>query len=169
MSSEDELNDIIEIRDPNIDAEAIMQKIRASIRMRKEQAEAQGVDYEAFVEGLYTSDVTARFDHNLYYDLRRMSVGYDKVGVGLSVSERNVPVIGGLIKRFREGLHTLVIYYVNMLAGQQARFNELVVRSTTSMVKTLEDGTPNAELDALREEITNLKQRVAELEARESA
>lgn len=169
MSNEDELKDIIEIRDPNIDAEAIMRKIRANIRQRKQQAEAKGIDYEAFVEGLYTSDVTARFDHNLYYDIRRMSVGYDKVGVGLSVSERSIPIIGGVIQRFRRSLHTLVIYYVNMLAGQQVRFNELVVRTTTSMVKTLEEGTPQSELEALREEVTALKQRVAELESRDSA
>ena len=38
--------DIIEIRDPDIDAEAIMRQIRERIRARREEAEAQGIDID---------------------------------------------------------------------------------------------------------------------------
>lgn len=165
MNSSD-LNDIIEIRDPEIDAEAIMRRIRENIRKRRSEAEAQGLDYEAFVEGLYTSQVTARFDHSLYYDLRRMSVGYDKIGVGLSLTESGLPLIGPLVQRFRKALHHLVIYYVNMLAGKQARFNEYVVRALTALVKELEQDPTPSEVKALRQEITELRARLEQLEIR---
>jgi len=161
----DDLSKIIEIRDPEIDAEAIMRQIRENIRQRRAQAEGQGLDYEAFVEGLYTSQVTARFDHSLYYDLRRMSVGYDKVGVGLSLTESRIPLIAPLVQRFRKALHHLVIYYVNILAGQQARFNEYVVRALTGLVKELEEGPTPTEVEALRQEIAQLQARLEQLEA----
>jgi hypothetical protein len=164
MNSQD-LNEIIENRDPEIDAEAIMRQIRENIRQRRAQAEAQGLDYEAFVEGLYASQVTARFNHSLYYDLRRMSVGYDKVGVGLSLTESRLPLIAPLVQRFRKALHHLVIYYVNILAGQQARFNEYVVRALTGLVKELEEGPTPTEVEALRQEVAQLRARLEQLEA----
>ena len=165
MADTDDLNNIIEIRDPAIDAEAIMRRIREAIRQRRAQAEAQGVDYEAFVEGLSRANVGARFDQSLYYDLRRMSVAYDKIGVGLSLTETRIPLVGALVQRVRRGLHQLVIYYVNMLAGQQARFNEYEVRALTTLVKALEDGPTPSEMDALRTEVAQLQARIAQLEA----
>jgi hypothetical protein len=162
--SDDDVSEIIEICDPEIDAEAIMRQIRENIRKRRAQAEAQGLDYESFVEGLYASQVTARFDHSLYYDLRRMSVGYDKVGVGLSLTESGLPLIGPLVQRFRKALHHLVIYYTNMLAGQQARFNEYVVRALTGLVKELEEGPGPDDIAALRREVAELRARVEQME-----
>jgi hypothetical protein len=162
----DDLERIIEIRDPEIDAESIMRQIRQNIRKRRAKAEEQGLDYEAFVEGLYASQVTARFDHSLYYDLRRMSVGYDKIGVGLSLTESRVPLIAPLIQRVRKALHHLVIYYTNKLAGQQARFNEYVVRALSALVKELEEGPTPEEVESMRQDVAELEARIGELEAR---
>src|SRR2546425_333324 len=108
MNESQDVSESIEIRDPAIDSEAVMRSIRENIRQRRAQAEAQGLNYEAFVEGLYAARATARFDHSLYYDLRRMSVAYDKIGVGLSLSETRIPLIGPLLQRVRAGLHQLV-------------------------------------------------------------
>jgi hypothetical protein len=162
----DDLERIIEIRDPEIDAESIMRQIRRNIRKHRAKAEKQGLDYEAFVEGLYASQVTARFDHSLYYDLRRMSVGYDKIGVGLSLTESRVPLIAPLIQRVRKALHHLVIYYANKLAGQQARFNEYVVRALSGLVKELEKGPTSEEVESMRQDVAKLEARIGELEAR---
>jgi hypothetical protein len=162
--SEEELDAIIEIRDPEIDAEAIMRRIRENIRQRRTEAEAQGLDYEAFVEGLYSAQVTARFEHSLYYDLRRMSVGYDNIGVGLSLTESRLPLVAPLVQRVRAALHHLVIYYTNKLAGQQARFNEYVVRALTGLVKALEEGPTPDDVGALRQEVAELRARLEQLE-----
>lgn len=160
MATDNGLEDVIEIRDPDIDAESIMRRIRESIRKRRAAAEAQGLDYEAFVEGLYSAGVSARFDHSLYYDLRRLGASYDKVGVGLSLTQSRIPVIGGLVQRVRAALHHLVIYYVNMLAGQQVRFNETVVRVLTGLVKELETGPKPTEVEALQAEVVALRERL---------
>ncbi len=108
----DDLAGVIEVRDPEIDAESIMRTIRANIRKRRAQAEAQGLDYEAFVEGLYAADISSRFDRQLYLDLRRLSLGYNKVTVGISLTDNRLPLVGRLVQRVRSALHYLVLYYV---------------------------------------------------------
>lgn len=165
--TDNHLEEIIEIRDPEIDAEAIMRQIRENIHQRRAEAEARGLDYEAFAQGLYTSPDTARFERSLYYDLRWMSMGYYKIGVGLSLTESRLPLIAPLVQRVRSALHHLVIFYTNKLAGQQARFNEYVVRALTGLVKELEQGPTPGEVESLRQQVAELRTQMEQLQARE--
>lgn len=166
MMGNDDLEKIIEIRNPEIDAEAIMRRIRENIRQRRSEAEAQGLDYEAFVEGLYASPDATRFDRSFYYDLRWMSRGYYKIGVGLSLTESRIPLVAPLVQRIRTALHHLVIFYTNMLAGRQVRVNEYIVRALIGLVEVLErDPTPD-EIEALRQEVAELRAQLKRLEAK---
>jgi hypothetical protein len=162
----DDLEQIIEIRDSEIDAQAIMRQIRENMRQRRSMAEAQGLDYEAFAQGLYASPESARFDRSLYYDLRWLSTSYHKIGVGLSLTESRIPLVAPLVQRVRAALHHLVIFYTNKLAGRQTRFNEYVVRALTGLVKELEKEPAPGEVEALRREIVELRERLERLEAR---
>ena len=162
MTDTDDLDGIIEIRDEQIDAAEIMRTIRANIQKRREAAKAQGVDFDAFVQGLYSGD-TGHFDPAVYYNLRRSATLYDRIAVKQYVSPRSVPLIGGLIQRVRGGLHDLVIYYVNMLASKQALFNESIVYVLNGLIESLEkDVTRQAEENAaLRQEIDALRAQIA--------
>lgn len=151
---------VTEPRASEVDAEAIMRQIRANIRKQRAQAEAQGKD---FVEEPYASQVTTRFDHRLYDALQRMSAGYDKVGVGLLLTGSSIPVIAPLVQRVRTALHHLIIYYVNTLAGQQARFNERVVLAIKALIKELEQDPTPGEVETLRQEIAQLRAQVEHL------
>jgi hypothetical protein len=162
--SNNDVSEIVEIRDSEIDAEAIMRQIRANIRKRRAQAEAQGIDYAAFVEGMYTSQGGRRFDADLYYELRRISISCDKLGVDLSLTESRFPLIASLVQRARTALHQLVIYYVNMLAKQQVRINEYMMRALTALVKNLEPGPTPTEIETLRQEVTRLRERLEQIE-----
>jgi len=153
------------ICDPEIDAEAIMRQIRETIRKQRIQAEAQGADYEALIEGICTSQATARFDRSLYDALQRMSVSYDKIGVGPLLTGSSIPIVAPLVRRIRMALHQLVIYYVNELAGQQVRFNEHVVRATAMLIKGLEEDRLPGEVDTLRQEIAQLRAEVERFRA----
>ena len=154
-----------EPRASEIDAEAIMRQIRANIHKQRAQAEAQGQGKD-FVEEPYASQVTTRFDHRLYDALQRMSDGYDKVGVGLLLTESRLPFIAPLVQRVRASLHQLIIYYVNTLAGQQARFNERVVLAIKTLVEELEkDPIPN-EVESLRQEIAQLRAQIEHSKAK---
>ena len=164
VMSNDDVSEIVEIRDSEIDAEAIMRQIRESIRKRRAHAEAQGIDYAAFVDGTYVSQEGRRFDADLYYELRRISISCDKLGVDLSLTEPRLPLIGPLVQRVRTALHYLVIYYVNILARQQVRVNEHMMRALTALVKNLEPGPTPTEVETLRQEVTLLRARLGQIE-----
>jgi len=94
--NDDAAKKVTEPRASEIDAKAIMRQIRADIHKQRAQAEAQGQGKD-FVEEPYASQVTTRFDHRLYDALQRMSDGYDKVGVGLLLTESRLPFIAPLV------------------------------------------------------------------------
>jgi hypothetical protein len=157
----DNLDGIIEIRDDQIDAAEIMRTIRANIQKRREAARAQGIDYDAFLQGLYTGD-KGHFDAAVYYNLRRAAALFDRITVKQYVSPRSIPLVGGLAQRVRRSLHDLVIYYVNMLGSKQILFNESVVYALNSLVEGLErDNARQAEeIATLRQELEALRAQV---------
>ncbi|MBN2006214.1 MAG: hypothetical protein JXA21_22855 [Anaerolineae bacterium] len=159
----DDAGMIIEIQDPEIDAEAIMRQIRENIHQRRIRAETEGMDYASLASGTYA----ARFDENLYLALRQLETSpYARPGVSLAMAKTAaIPVFGALVQRVRAALHQLVIYYVNILAEQQRSFNVHVIRTFKAMVKELEKEPLPDELAILREEVTQLREQVKRLEA----
>src|SRR3972149_7067809 len=128
-----------------LDAEAIMREIRARIQQRRAQAEVQGQDFDALAEGRFTPDRPTHFNAELYYELRRLSLSGEQIGVGLSLTASRRPLIGPLVQRIRLALHQLVIYYVNMLARQQARVNTYDARAWAALLNDLEAKATEAE------------------------
>lgn len=143
---------------PALDAEAIMREIRARIQQRRAQAEAQGLDFDALAAGRFTPDQPTRFTADLYYELRRLNLSGEQIGVGLSLTSSRWPLIGGLIQRVRLALHQVVIYYVNMLAQQQVRVNTYNTHAWSALMADLE--TKSAEVDVLRREVEELRARL---------
>jgi hypothetical protein len=145
-----------------INADDIMREIRARIQQRRVQAEAQGLDFDALAEGRFTPDRPTHFNAALYYELRRLSLSGEQIGVGLSLTTSRVPLIGSLVQRVRLAVHQVVIYYVNMLARQQARVNAYEARAWSALMADLE--TKAAEAEALRREVAELQARIDRLE-----
>jgi len=85
-------------------------------------------------------------------------VAYDKLGVDIILTPSRLPLVGGLLQRLRAALHTLVVYYVNRLAGQQVRLNEMLVRVLVGLTKALE--TTRAENERLQQEVEALEARL---------
>ena len=147
-----EPTDSFTIEGSDIDAEAIMQEIRARIRARRAEARAQGLDFQAYADGLYPLPPDAVFGRDLYEAVRYVSLGYDKVGVEMALTETRLPLIGGLVHRLRAALHEVVLFYVNRLASRQVRVNEQMARTLTLLVHDLE-----AEVRDLRSRVTKLE------------
>ncbi len=161
--SQQSVEDVIEICDAGLDAEVIMAAVRAGLRQRRSEAEARGLDFDGLANGLPAAGAGTLLDAGLYHDLRRAGVAYDKVGVDLTLTPSHLPLIGALVQRVRAALHTLVVYYVNRLAGQQARVNEMLVRVLMGLTKALE--ASRAENARLHQEVEALEARLARLEA----
>jgi len=145
-----------------LDVEAIMREIRSRIQQRRAQAEAQGLDFDALAEGRFTPDRPTRFNAELYYELRRLSLSGEQIGVGLSLTTSRLPLIGSLVQRVRLALHQLVIYYVNMLARQQSRVNAYDARAWLVLMADLE--AKAAEVEALQRELAELRARIDRVE-----
>ncbi len=165
MDKQDDLNGMIEIHDEQIDAQDIVHRIRANIHTRHEVAQAQGLDFDAFVEGQYPEG-KRHFDKVVYHNLRRANATYDGITVKKYVSPRSVPLVGKLVQRLRGVAHDLVIYYVNMLGSRQMLFNGALVHLLNSLMEGLEqDAAHNAqELAALQAQVRALRAQVAELQ-----
>jgi hypothetical protein len=138
---------------PSLDAEAIMQEIRARIRARRAEAKARGLDWEAYADGLYPLPPDAVLSRDLHEAVRHAALGYDKISVELALTQPQMPLVGGLLQQARAALHDLVLFYVNRLASRQVRFNEQTARALTALLRDLEA------------EVRDLRARVAELEA----
>jgi len=151
MNDSDPIANLIEGSD--IDAEAIMQQIRARIRARRAEAKARGLDFEAYADGLYPLSPDATLSRDLHEAVRRLGLGYDKVSVELALTETRLPLIRGLVQRVRAAFHALVLFYVNRLAARQIQVNEQTTRALTALVRDLE-----AEVTDLRARLTELEQ-----------
>jgi hypothetical protein len=154
--------DIIEIRDPEIDVEAIMRQIREKIRERREEAEAQGIDIDSLAAG----DHDRRFDDDLYREMRQVSASASQMGVILSPAEKDgIPILSVLSNRIRLAMHQLVVYYVNMLAAQQNHHNGQLVRLLMKLVRGLERESHPEQVAELQAEVEALRAEVARLAA----
>jgi hypothetical protein len=150
---EDEPTAGFEIEGDYLDTEAIMQEIRTRLRARRAEARAQGLDWEAYADGLYPLPPEATFSRDLYEVVRHLALSYDKVNVDMALTEPRLPLVGGLAQRLRSALHELVLFYVNRLATRQTRFNYETARASAMLVRDLEG------------EIGDLRTRVHALEA----
>ncbi len=152
--------EIIEIHDPEVDVEAIMARIRENIRQRRQtHPELFDLELPTFPVGKLLADETAG-DENLAFNLRQAIIAADEIGVMMSPVKSSLPVVGRLWAAFKYQMHSLVLYYVNMLAGKQMKFNRYVVQVLQSMVK---QDSAN-EVVALHQEVESLRARVEQLE-----
>ena len=151
MTSQDPAS-TFQIEGAEVDAEVIMQEIRARLHARREEARARGLDWQAYAEGLYPIPLDATFSHDLYEAVRHLSLEYDRVAVEMMLTENQLPIVGGLVQRVRAALHELVLFYVNRLAARQTRVNYQASRAMVMLVRELE-----AEIRHLRARIEILE------------
>jgi hypothetical protein len=166
---EDHLEEIIEIRDPEINVAEIMEEIRRNIRQRQSGARDRKVAFPAF-DATVTPDAepTEEMERVLHHHLSQANLHYDKIGVALQFMPRPVPLIGRLWTVFRREAHNLVIFYVNTLAARQITFNDHVLRALNALAQMVM-GKSQAEVARLEAELRTLQERVAQLEQRLSS
>ena len=155
-AQEQELNDVIEIRDPEIDAGEVMARIRANIHARR----ADGRRPSVFPSSSLPPQPTTQ-DVDLQYHLAQAKEACDRVWIDVSLAPSpvaQVPILGWLWGLVREQAHRLVLYYVETLASRQRGFNEHVVNTLGRLAVARE------EMVTLREEVAELRRRLADLE-----
>jgi hypothetical protein len=150
---------IIEIRDPDINVEEIMNRVRERVRQRREQASAQGLDYDKLAEA---GAAAGRLPADLYYELNLLCTNADAIGVSLAMRDRRLPFLNFLFFRIENLLHRLVVKYVNLMAGRQITLNRSTAHVLSGLTHALEER--DARIDALEERVTELEDRLSRTE-----
>ena len=166
---EDHLEEIIEIRDPEINVAETMEEIRRNIRRRHNETRGGKVTFPNFdATVIPDAEPTEEMERVLHHHLSQANLHYDKIGVALQFMPRPVPLIGRLWTAFRREAHNLVIFYVNTLAARQITFNDHVLRALNTLAQMVM-GKSQAEVVRLEAELRTLQERVAQLEQRLSS
>jgi hypothetical protein len=158
-------DNLIEIHDPEIDPQAIMEEIRRRIRQRRAELGYDQRAFPAFGAAVVMPEPPADIAHapNLYHHLRLANRLYAEVETGpvLAVSPATrLPVVGRLWQLIRAQAHNLVLFYVNRAVGHQVGVNRYLVNvlnelTTLSQEQQRSIGALEAELAELRRQLSN--------------
>jgi hypothetical protein len=152
---------VFEIHDPEINVEEIMTRLRQRIDDRRAQAREQGLDYDHLVEDYSQTDGKTRTSADLSYDLHQLRENAESIWVSLDVRNRGLPLINWVAFPLEKLLHRLVVKYVNVLAGRQTAFNQMVV-SVASDLAEMQD-TSQVRIENLERTVAELREQLAAL------
>lgn len=158
-------NNLIEIRDPEIDPQAIMAEIRARIQKRRQELGYVSPQFSTF-GGSQVPDrpEDIPYDPDFFDHLDRANELYLQVPteVDLQASPATrMPLLGSMWSTIREQAHGLAIYYVNRNVSHQTGVNREMMGVLNGLTKvTIEQ---QRTINRLQAEIDSLRARVDEL------
>ncbi len=123
MSNQDDLCDVIEVRTPDIDAEAIMRQIRTAIQERRVASGLETAEFDVLAKGVLVQPTLA----DLRRDLERLAETMRHGDIEMFLSDVRPSPVRGLIQRFRAIVHKAILFYVNRLAARQAMTDRQVL------------------------------------------
>jgi hypothetical protein len=137
-----------------IDQTALQQRIAEGIVRRREMAAIQGIDFNRLARGEVVLGASASpWDRLLIYQ-NRICVQPSRVerfstGIGL---------VDRLLRRVRRELHSIVIFYCNLLGQKQMLFNRELLQVLESLISL------SHSIEALQTRVAAMEDRIASLE-----
>jgi hypothetical protein len=111
----------------SVDIETIMQDIRQQVLERKLPSQAN--------KPIKGENLPPEF----YEHLHQAILAQNELGVKIQLVKSNMPLLGGLINRFRAMFHQLVIFYVQRMTEQQAEINRHLLGALMAISQHLEE------------------------------
>lgn len=154
-------NNLIEIRDPEIDPAAIMAEIRGRIEQHRRELGYENRRFPTFGTADYPGEPAHQpYDGMLYQHLRLANRHYANVEtkpVLVSSPTTRLPVVGRLWSLIRSSTHNLVLFYVNRAVTQQVNINRHLVSVLNRLTAQLQEqeekiATLQAEIERLKEQ-----------------
>jgi hypothetical protein len=152
-------DDLIEIRDPEIDAAAIMAEIRSRIEERRAGYEDRSFPTFGAATAYPGAPAEASAETALYYHLWLANQSYNQAETApfLAASPATqLPVLGRLWQLIREQAHQLILFYVNRFVTQQTNVNRHLVSVANELTRELQE--QEQQLRALEEEVRALRE-----------
>ena len=152
-----EFESSIRVNDPDIQVEQVKDQVANRIRARREEARAQGLDYDHLTDSDVIVPGSQEATTDLRARLRELDSMSQEIGGSLAVRDRQFPLLNRFFFGVEMLLHKLVVKYVNRMAGRQSVFNKSVTEVMADLVARLE------RIDA---NIVDIQKRMSELEKR---
>lgn len=153
------VDSVVDIRDPEIDVDALKRTLHDRLLARQDQARAQGQDYLHLVDDPVQPLEGGVADHELIGTLQLLRQLGDNLRQAATVTDWRVPVANGFINWLKRPWHALAVMYVNNLATKQVVVNRQVRWALMSMAETRQMDA--ARIAALEQEVAQLRERLA--------
>jgi len=150
-----EFESSIRVNDPDIQVEQVKDQVASRIRARREEARAQGLDYDHLTDSDVIVPGSQEATTDLRARLRELDSMSQEIGGSLVVRDRQFPLLNRFFFGVEMLLHKLVVKYVNRMAGRQLVFDKSVTEVMADLVARLE------RIDA---NIVDIQKRMSELE-----
>lgn len=152
-------HDLVEIQDPEVDPDWLMEQIRERIRRRREELGYERRSFPSYEAAAYPREPEGEdYDADLYYHLKRANRLYMDLGVDLTLAPSpmtQLPIVGRLWKRVRREAHQLVLFYMGKLAQRQVAVNRHLVSTLNRLVVQLQE--QRRQIRALEAELEQLR------------
>jgi len=157
-----EFESSIRVNDPDIQVEQVKDQVANRIRARREEARAQGLDYDHLTDSDVIVPGSQEATTDLRARLRELDSMSQEIGGSLVVRDRQFPLLNRFFFGVEMLLHKLVVKYVNRMAGRQLVFDKSVTEVMADLVARLE--RIHADIVDIQKRMSELEKRMADLE-----
>ena len=154
-------DDLIEIRDPEINVNEIMDQIRDRIRRRRKELGYEKRVFPSFGGTAYPGEPEdMAYDPDLYHHLRLANETFANVETGaqlLATRATHLPIFGHVWQRVRAYMHGIILFYVNRAITHEVNVNRHLISvlnqlATQSQAQQRRIAALEAEVQALRDQ-----------------
>jgi hypothetical protein len=135
--------DLVEIRDPEIEVAQIMERIQERVRNRRAELGLVRQDFPVFgAAAMPDKPEDIPVNANLYRYLEQVNKSYYRFETGADVQlspATRVPVLGRIWSLMRSQAHALVRFYVNRNIEHQVAVNQQIVSVLNLLTASLEE------------------------------
>jgi hypothetical protein len=147
---------LLEIHDPEVDPQALMDEIRQRIENRRAELGYEERTFPSFGDAVPFPDPPddLPYSADLYHHLRQANMLYEEVETEPILAHSaalRMPALGGLWKLIRQQTHSLVLYYVNRSLAHQVTVDRHLISVLNQLV--VENEELKRTLTALKDQI----------------
>jgi len=157
----DDLSSLISIRNPEIDVEAVLARVRARLQQRRAMA-ANSKAGRWPVTSVSPSQGQL-LEPEIYAALAEAQAVAEEAWVTVNVRDERLPLVNALWNRLKTAFHEVIVLYVNGLAGRQTTFNVAATRLIVTLIRSLEER--DRRLQSLEDEVRELRAQYQSLQA----
>jgi hypothetical protein len=136
-------DDLVEIRDPEIETAQIMEQIQERVRNRRAELGHVWQNFPVFGAAAMPGEPEdIPVNANLYHYLKLVNKSYNQFETGTDVQlspATRVPILGRIWSLVRRQAHELVLFYVNRNIEHQVTVNQQIVSALNLLTASLEE------------------------------